>query len=172
MQPVAPSTMVRGPAALIISRMTRADSHPWQVRCPEVKYSSTDTFFTPLKSGRACGTLVKVSGMPLSSLWRLAGRPLFTSDAPLRGACHEVARHLLTSDAPLRGACHEVASHQGYSRTPSQWVLRSDFPALAAAKHMSATRETSASVTSRPPSPPMKDRSGGRLSALYRAARI
>jgi hypothetical protein len=35
MQPVLPSTMVRCPAALIISRITKADSQPWQVRCPE-----------------------------------------------------------------------------------------------------------------------------------------
>jgi hypothetical protein len=31
MQPVEPSTMVRGPAALTMSFMTRADSQPWQV---------------------------------------------------------------------------------------------------------------------------------------------
>jgi hypothetical protein len=32
MQPVLPTTIVRGPAALIIKRMTNADSQPWQVR--------------------------------------------------------------------------------------------------------------------------------------------
>src|SRR3972149_1319518 len=37
MQPVDPSTMVRGPAALTMSFMTNADSHPWQVRWPEGK---------------------------------------------------------------------------------------------------------------------------------------
>src|SRR3989304_1202550 len=63
MQPVAPSTMVRGPAALIISRMTRADSQPWQVRCPDVKYSSTDTLFPPLKPCKTCVALVNVSGI-------------------------------------------------------------------------------------------------------------
>ncbi len=32
MQPVDPSTMVRGPEAFTMSFITRADSHPWQVR--------------------------------------------------------------------------------------------------------------------------------------------
>ena len=41
MHPVLPSTMVRGPAALIMSFITSADSHPWQVLWPEVKYSSS-----------------------------------------------------------------------------------------------------------------------------------
>jgi hypothetical protein len=36
MQPVLPSTIVRGPAALIISFMTNADSQPWHVLCPDV----------------------------------------------------------------------------------------------------------------------------------------
>src|SRR5439155_943424 len=53
MQPVLPSTMVRGPAALTINFITRADSHPWHVRWPEVKYSSSGTFLTPLK-GSSC----------------------------------------------------------------------------------------------------------------------
>src|SRR2546428_11319723 len=32
MQPVAPSTIVRGPAAFTMSFMTSADSQPWQAR--------------------------------------------------------------------------------------------------------------------------------------------
>jgi hypothetical protein len=63
MQPVAPRTMVRGPAALTISFITRADSQPWHVRWPEVKYSSRVTFFTPLKGTSTCVSLVKVSAM-------------------------------------------------------------------------------------------------------------
>jgi hypothetical protein len=39
---------VRGPAAFTIIFMTNADSHPWQVRWPEVKYSSSGIFFTDL----------------------------------------------------------------------------------------------------------------------------
>src|SRR5215468_5413157 len=54
MQPVLPSTMVRGPEALTIIFITSADSHPWQVRCPEVKYSSSGSFFTPLKGSIVC----------------------------------------------------------------------------------------------------------------------
>src|SRR3989304_5217820 len=54
MQPVLPRTIVRGPAALTISFITRADSHPWHVRWPEVKYSSSGTFFTPLKGSSCC----------------------------------------------------------------------------------------------------------------------
>src|SRR4026209_1543804 len=60
MQPVAPSTMVRGPAALTMSFMTRADSQPWQVRWPEVKYSSMVTFLTPLNGSRICVAFLNV----------------------------------------------------------------------------------------------------------------
>src|SRR6266851_1691494 len=67
MQPVDPRTMVRGPAALTMSFMTRADSQPWQVRWPEVKYSSIVTFLTPLKGSSICVAFVKVSAMVMSS---------------------------------------------------------------------------------------------------------
>ena len=60
MQPVEPSTMVRGPAALTMSFITSADSQPWQVRWPEVKYSSMVTFLTPLKGSRICVAFVNV----------------------------------------------------------------------------------------------------------------
>src|SRR4029453_12562161 len=60
MQPVEPSTMVRGPDALTMSFMTSADSHPWQVRCPEGKYSSIVTRLTPRKGSRICVALPNV----------------------------------------------------------------------------------------------------------------
>ncbi len=88
MQPVEPSTIVRGPAALTMSFMTRADSQPWQVRWPEVKYSSSVTFLTPLKGSRICVAFVK-------------------------------------AESAMRWV--------SYSRTPSQCVFGSDFPAFAAA---------------------------------------
>src|SRR2546421_12377373 len=49
MHPVLPSTMVLGPAALAIIFISRADSQPWHVRCPEVKNSSSGIFLTDLK---------------------------------------------------------------------------------------------------------------------------
>src|SRR5579859_2384575 len=69
MQPVLPSTTVRGPAAFTISFMTRADSHPWHVRWPEVKYSSSGARLTPL-IGSSTGTGIAASsglsiGQPL-----------------------------------------------------------------------------------------------------------
>ena len=60
MQPVEPSTIVRGPAALTINFMTSADSQPWHVRCPEVKYSSMVTFSIPRNGSRTCVALVNV----------------------------------------------------------------------------------------------------------------
>src|SRR5438874_4394790 len=48
MQPVQPSTMVRGPAALAMYRITSALSQPWQVRWPETKYSVYGTCLTVL----------------------------------------------------------------------------------------------------------------------------
>src|SRR3984893_10420847 len=73
----------------------------------------------------------------------------------------------------LRGV-RECLSHDlsPYSLTPSHCVLRGDFPVLAASKQRAGALETSSSVTSLPPSPQMKDSSGGRFSALYMAARI
>src|SRR2546430_11297251 len=66
MHPVEPRTIVRGPAALIMWRMTSADSQPWHVRCPETKSSSYGTSFTPLICGSvAC---VGASAMFIASL--------------------------------------------------------------------------------------------------------
>src|SRR4030095_13269335 len=60
MPPVDPSTIVGGPDALTMSFMTSADSHPWQVRCPEVKYSSIVTRLAPRKGARLCVALPNV----------------------------------------------------------------------------------------------------------------
>src|SRR2546430_6158100 len=60
MQPVEPSTIVRGPAAFTMSFMTSADSQPWHVRWPEVKYSSSVTFLTPRNGSRIWVALVNV----------------------------------------------------------------------------------------------------------------
>src|SRR4030095_821407 len=68
MQPVAPSPMVRGPAALTRSFITSADSQPWQVRWPEVKYSSMVTFLTPLKGWSSWVAFVKASAISISLL--------------------------------------------------------------------------------------------------------
>src|SRR5215471_1059877 len=54
MQPVLPSTMVLGPAALAIIFMSSADSQPWQVRWPEVKNSSNGSFLTDLNGSSFC----------------------------------------------------------------------------------------------------------------------
>src|SRR5215831_948145 len=74
MHPVEPSTIVRGPEALTISFITSADSQPWQVRWPDVKYSSIATFLTPLKGSRICVALANVSAMS-SLLMVIRGRP-------------------------------------------------------------------------------------------------
>ena len=80
MQPVEPSTIVRGPAALTMSFMTSADSQPWQVRWPEVKYSSIVTFLTPLKGARICVAFVKA----FSHVDLLLVLPLLADAEPLR----------------------------------------------------------------------------------------
>src|SRR4029453_8492901 len=73
MHPVEPSTMVRGPAALTISFITRADSQPWQGRGPGGKNSSIGTFWTPLNGSRICVAFVNVvSAIVGISLWLLA----------------------------------------------------------------------------------------------------
>src|SRR5215471_1020127 len=70
MQPVLPSTMVRGPAALAIIFISSADSHPWQVRWPEVKNSSKGSFLTDLKGSNFCvgSIFTKVAMASLSFL--------------------------------------------------------------------------------------------------------
>src|SRR4029453_2236046 len=71
MQPVEPSTIVRGPEAFTISFITSADSQPWQVRWPEVKYSSMVTRLIPRNGSRIWVVLPKVvaSAMGLGLLF-------------------------------------------------------------------------------------------------------
>src|ERR1700675_5019751 len=82
MQPVEPSTMVRGPAALTMSFMTSADSHPWQVRWPEEKYSLISTFLTPLKGRRFCVSRLINSSSAITSSLLLLGA-LFSNAQPV-----------------------------------------------------------------------------------------
>src|SRR5215470_15099688 len=77
MQPVEPSTIVRGPDALTMSFMTSADSQPWQVRCPEVKYSSIVTRLTPRNGSRICVAFVNVV------VSAMVGSPLFPYAQPV-----------------------------------------------------------------------------------------
>src|SRR5262245_21995017 len=81
MHPVAPSTIVRGPAALTISFITSADSQPWQVRCPEVKYSSMVTRLTPRNGVRICVALSNVCACVSAIGWSLLSR-LFAHAQP------------------------------------------------------------------------------------------
>jgi hypothetical protein len=64
--------MVLGPAALTMSFITSADSHPWHVRWPEVKYSSRGDLCTPLIIGRVLAvvmvTLLVVSWRSLATV--------------------------------------------------------------------------------------------------------
>src|SRR5438128_10973865 len=76
MQPVEPSTIVRGPAAFTISFMISADSQPWHVRWPDEKYSSMVTFLIPRNGSRTWVALANVSAMAWS--------PLFAHAEPVR----------------------------------------------------------------------------------------
>src|SRR5262245_59504853 len=103
MHPVEPSTMVRGPDAFTMSFMTRAVSLPWQVRWPDVKYSSIVTFFTPLNGSSTWVSFVNVVASAMVSLPLLAyaepvGGPL--RPAPVRRPEADVHRlvHVLERD--------------------------------------------------------------------------
>src|SRR5947209_18803186 len=98
MQPVEPSTIVRGPAAFTMSFMTRADSHPWQVRWPEVKYSSSVTFLTPRNGSRIWVALVNVvlSAMAVLSYSRTPSQCVFVSDLPAVAAPYHISVDLLS----------------------------------------------------------------------------
>src|SRR5215471_8364366 len=116
MHPVAPRTMVRGPAALTMSFMTRADSQPWQVRWPEVKYSSRVTLLTPRKGSRVCVMFAKASAMlvslfPYAEPLRLerglaGGRRL---EAEVRGLVHG-RPDLVGDDARAKGRAEGVVT--------------------------------------------------------------
>src|SRR2546422_6415229 len=97
MQPVEPSTIVRGPAAFTMSFMTRADSHPWQVRWPEVKYSSSVTFLTPRNGSRIWVALVNVvlSAMAVLSYSRTPSQRSEEHTSELQSRLHLVCRLLL-----------------------------------------------------------------------------
>ena len=86
MQPVEPSTMVRGPAALTMSFMTSADSHPWHVRWPEVKYSSRVTFLTPRKGSRVCVIFAKTSAMSFLPILSTPNHCVLRGDLPEEAA--------------------------------------------------------------------------------------
>src|SRR3990172_6142096 len=95
MQPVLPSTIVRGPDALTISFITRADSHPWHVRWPEVKYSSSGTFFTPLKGSSCCvGRVAMASAMSFILLLLPDADPLRRLELLARGRAADLVGHL------------------------------------------------------------------------------
>ena len=88
MQPVLPSTMVRGPAAFTIIFITSADSQPWQVRCPEVKNSCVGIFLTPLNGSRLLRWINLYDCRHNSSpfrliLWRNAPSPVGYSRNPI-----------------------------------------------------------------------------------------
>src|SRR5262245_40971300 len=78
MQPVEPSTIVRGPEAFTISFITSADSQPWQVRWPEVKYSSIVTRLMPRNGSRIWVVFPKVLASAMGP------RLLFAHAEPVR----------------------------------------------------------------------------------------
>src|SRR5215472_10266654 len=110
MHPVAPRTMVRGPAALTMSFMTRADSQPWHVPWPAVQYSSTVTLLTPRKGQSVCVMLANASATsvslfpyaePLRLERGLAGGSRL--EAEVRGFVHVLECHLTASEAADEG---------------------------------------------------------------------
>src|ERR1051325_1233114 len=102
MQPVDPSTMVRGPAAFTIIFITSALSQPWQVRWPLVKYSWMGSFFTPLKGSSFTGSRACVSSA--NSRFEIdMGSPLLAQTDPLRGGMRLAGRGLFD---PLRHLAH------------------------------------------------------------------
>src|SRR2546426_10404345 len=91
MHPVEPSTIVRGPAAFTMCRMTRADSQPWQVRWPETKSSSYGTSLTPLIWGSLVSTAIICLLRPHADpVCRVPGRERAT-----RGGGHRLFEDLL-----------------------------------------------------------------------------
>src|SRR2546425_8330983 len=98
MQPVEPSTIVRGPAAFTMSFMTSADSQPWHVRWPEVKYSSMVTFLIPLNGSRTCVELVNVVSAIVDSPYsRTPSQCVLASDLPDLPAAEQRSAALYTS---------------------------------------------------------------------------
>src|SRR5213083_2290487 len=122
MQPVEPSTIVRGPAAFTISFMISADSQPCHVRWPDEKYSSMVTFLIPRNGSRTWVALANVSAMAWSPLFAHAEPVRLGVGLPgIRGSETEVGRlvdvlqgHLTAAQAgdeaeerrPLLGVVH------------------------------------------------------------------
>src|SRR5678815_1077250 len=98
------------------SFMTRDDSHPWQVRCPEVKYSSSGSFFTPLKGSSVCVGRSFTSSASSLSLTAMVDPPrsahLFPQSDPLRSRLGLAFRGLENAlgHLPLVGQRHLAAS--------------------------------------------------------------
>src|SRR5712692_3251513 len=125
MHPVLPSTTVRGPAALAIIFMTRADSQPWHVRWPEVKNSSSGIFFTPLKGSNFwVGTSIKVA-ISSSSLKTLAADPrLFSQTNPLCQGLRLAFRSLINDVGHLLHVGHgHLAPAQTTDEVEHGWPL-------------------------------------------------
>src|SRR3989475_1743986 len=163
MQPVEPSTIVRGPAAFTISFMISADSHPWQVRWPDVKYSSIVTFLMPRKGSRTWVALANVSAMAWSPLFAHAEPVRLGVGLPgIRGSETEVGRlidvlqgHLTAAEAgdeaeerrPLLGVVHRrpdfVGDDPGRERRAERIIAVDDPDGLGLGQrgHQSVRRE-------------------------------
>src|SRR4030095_9608277 len=133
MQPVDPSTIVRGPDAFTMSFMTSADSHPWQVRCPEVKCSSIVTRLTPRNGSRICVALlnVVVSAMVASPLSITAQRAtLFPHAQPvglgvgLAGRRGRVAQVRRLVDVLERDLAAAQPADEGQERRPPLGIVQ------------------------------------------------
>src|SRR5215813_6187220 len=146
MHPVEPRTIVRGPEALTISFITRADSQPWQVRCPDVKYSSSVTRLTPLNGSRICVALVNVvvSAISVISLSLGCGSHLLAHAPPILDALASPAAAARTCSLTLDPILDTLASPAAAARTcsltlaPILDTLAS--PAAAARKTIRARR--------------------------------
>src|SRR5574341_1622746 len=114
MHPVLPRTMVRGPEAFTINFMTRADSHPWHVRCPEVKYSSSGTFLTPLKGSNCCvGKVAMASAMSVLLLLPDSDPVSLAEGLPRRRPSDQVGHLADAGDGDLASAQTADKGKQG-----------------------------------------------------------
>src|SRR2546425_1625864 len=163
MQPVEPSTIVRGPAAFTISFMISADSQPWHVRWPDEKYSSMVTFLIPRNGSRTWVALANVSAMAVVSLFPHAEPVrLGVGLSGIRGILTKVRRlvdvlqrHLAAAQAgneaeerrPLLGVVHGrpnlVGDHTGVERRAERIVTvdHADGLGLGQRRHQSIGRE-------------------------------
>src|SRR5438093_5328635 len=117
MQPVEPSTIVRGPAAFTISFMISADSQPWHVRWPDEKYSSMVTFLIPRNGSRTWVALANVSAMAWS--------PLFAHAEPVRlGVGLPGIRGSETEDGRLDALARRSEEHTSELQSLTNLVCR------------------------------------------------